>query len=257
MNIEDIITALELPETARVNRRVPKKMLLETGSPTSADKRKIKDGIEEIRWIGVIKPTTVGVPSFRDETREYLEIAIVSTVFRSPAKVDRLIELIHRAIPYPVMIIAMKNRTVSLSTAHKRWSLGEADQTVLDGDVIIVELDRETDRGILDPFLEHLFLSRQPRRNMISLYQGWIDTLTALEVAFVTGSFKPAASLAEAEDWREGLKQYGIMRAQIVKIRSYAEKETQIARQVELNLELKRVESALADVCAKFQERKL
>jgi len=255
MNIEDIIFALDLPKTARVDRRVPKKMLLETGSPTAADKRKIKEGIEEIRWIGVLKPTTVGVPSFRDEIREYLEIAIVSAIFRSPGKVDRLLELIHRAIPYPVLIIAMKNRTVSLSTAHKRWSLGEVDQTVLNGDVITVELDRETDRGILDPFLKHLSLSRQPRRNMITLYQGWMDTLTALEVAIVTGNFRPAVSLAEAEDWREGLKQHGVLKAQIVKIRAVAEKETQIARQVELNIELKRVESALAEVCVNFQER--
>ncbi len=41
MNTADIITALDLPASARVDHRVPRKLLLENGAPTSTDKRYI------------------------------------------------------------------------------------------------------------------------------------------------------------------------------------------------------------------------
>ena len=47
----DLIAALALPGSALVDRRVPKSMLVENGAPTPADKRRIRDGIEEIRWL--------------------------------------------------------------------------------------------------------------------------------------------------------------------------------------------------------------
>ena len=63
MNGDELIAALDLPESARVNKRVPKTLLVEHGAPTAADKRRINEGIEELRWLAVLKPTTVGVPA--------------------------------------------------------------------------------------------------------------------------------------------------------------------------------------------------
>jgi hypothetical protein len=74
--IADLVTALDLPADARVNQRVPKKLLVDNGAPTPADKREINEGIEELLWLAVLKPTTMGVPDYRDNVREYLEIAI-------------------------------------------------------------------------------------------------------------------------------------------------------------------------------------
>ena len=60
-----------------VDRRVPKSLLIENGAPTAADRRRIREGIEELRWVASLKPTTIGVAEYRDETREYLEISVL------------------------------------------------------------------------------------------------------------------------------------------------------------------------------------
>ena len=78
----DLIAALALPGSALVNRRVPKSMLVENGAPTPGDKRRIRDGIEEIWWLAALKPTTIGVAEYRDEAREYLEIAVLHVILR-------------------------------------------------------------------------------------------------------------------------------------------------------------------------------
>jgi hypothetical protein len=46
----DLIAALDLPPTARVDRRVPKKLLVENGAPTAADRRHINSGVDEVLW---------------------------------------------------------------------------------------------------------------------------------------------------------------------------------------------------------------
>ena len=125
------------PPERRVDQRVPKKLLLENGAPTAADKRQINDGIEELLWLAALKPTTIGVPAFRDDVREYLEIAVLHLTLRAGAKATRL----DRADPPRHSLSgAAADRAgadgASLSAAHKRWSQGEAGKTVLDGDVV-------------------------------------------------------------------------------------------------------------------------
>ena len=48
MNGSGLIAALDLPASSRVDRRVSRKLLLENGAPTAADKRYINEGIEEL-----------------------------------------------------------------------------------------------------------------------------------------------------------------------------------------------------------------
>jgi hypothetical protein len=132
MNFAPVINALALPPDARVYKRVPKKLLTEQGAPTAADKRQIQDGIEELLWVAALKPTNIAVPAFRDDVREYLEIAVLAVTLRSAAKPSRLIELIHRAIPYPLVLVTEHRDAVNLSLAHKRWSQGEAGKVVIE-----------------------------------------------------------------------------------------------------------------------------
>src|SRR5262245_60611360 len=104
MNAAEVLATLDLPAAARVARRVPETMLLEHGAPTAADKRHISEGVEQLVWVAALKPTTIGVGEYRNEIREYLEIAVLHLVVRAAAKVGRLVELVHRAVPYPVLL---------------------------------------------------------------------------------------------------------------------------------------------------------
>ena len=90
MNADAATAALDLPPGVRVNRRVPKTLLVEHGAPTAADKRRIHEGIEHVHWVATLKPTTIGVPAFRDDAREYLEIAVLVVTLRGAITPTRL-----------------------------------------------------------------------------------------------------------------------------------------------------------------------
>ena len=237
----DPITALTLPATAIVDRRVAKKLLIKYGSPTTADKRRIREGIEEIRWLAALKPTTVGVAEYRDAVREYLEIAVLKLTLRSIARPERLTELVHRSVPYPLVLITSQGDGTAISLAHKRWSQGEAGKTVLEGDVVSAALGNGRSSNLTVAFCEALAMNRQPTSTLYALYQGWINAVQALRAANVTGQFLMPASEMDAINRLAALEEYLQLESRIAALRTSARKEKQIARQVDINLELKRL----------------
>lgn len=255
MNFAPIIDALALPSDARVDQRVPKKLLLEQGAPTPSDKRQIQDGIEEMLWVAALKPTNIAVPAFRDDVREYLEIAVLTATLRSAAKPTRLIELIHRAIPYPLVLVTAHGDTVTLSLAHKRWSQGETGKVVIEDVRRTAPFRPDTPTAEEAPFLASLAVSRLPTRDLFALYQGWLDRVAALEAAQITGTFAPPDSPDRASALREGLNTHARLQRDIVVLRAQAEKEKQLNRRVELNLEIKRLEAKLVAVAEKLGDR--
>jgi len=252
MNAAELITALDLPASSHVERRVPKKLLLENGAPTAADRRHINDGIEELFWIAALKPTTIGVPEYRDAEREYSEIAVLRFTLRAGAKATRLVELVHRAVPYPLLLLSKLTGQMFFSAAHKRWAQNEADKTVLDGDVVAVEWETGNNVPHLENFRNALALERQPHGNLRALYQGWIDTMNAFKAARLTGSFKSAADTEQAKARQEALRECTRLEAEMARLRAAAGKEKQMARKVELNMELKRIEADHASARARL-----
>jgi hypothetical protein len=246
----DLIAAFDLPAAALVNQRVPKKLLVENGAPTSVDRKLIQDGIEEITWVAALKPASIGVPEYRDEQRSYLELAVLLVNLREAGKVTRLAELIHRAIPYPVLLILADSDGLMLSLAHIRWAQKETDKTVLEAgypqmtqigaDKGIPDFHlRESATSAEDAFLQALSLRNQPRADLHSLYQGWLDTLTALQAATITGRFAQSENAEQASARRVALHRCREIDGEVARLRLAAAKEKQMARQVAVNIEIK------------------
>lgn len=245
MSLVKVIEALSLPPDACVNQRVPKKLLFEQDIPTAADKRQIQDGIEEMIWVAALKPTNIGVPIFKDNVREYLEIAVITTKLRIYAKSSRIIELIHRSIPYPVILITSVRESGCLSLAHKRWSQGEIGKVVIEDihrthDFIPEALNAEE-----ASFIASLKISDLPNQDLYALYQGLIDCIVALGASKISGKFTLPGSKEQAHSLSDNLDEHARIQREIIMLRARAEKEKQLNRRVELNLEIKRLEEEL------------
>ena len=266
LGIADLVNALRLPASCRVDQRVPKKMLAEHGAPTAADRRLLTDGIEELQWIAALKPGTVAIPEHRADGREYLEVAVLGLQVRAThSKASqwlRLAELVHRAVPYPVLLLQAlvpsaaatpddgppsPPEQLALSLAHKRAAQNEAGRTVLDGELVLSELlgPDTCAASVVGPLLEAMALDRQPHQDLMALYQGWMDCLTAADAARLTGHFRQPNSPTAAAAQREALRTCQRLEQEAARLRSLAAKERQIAKQAELNLALKRLQSDL------------
>lgn len=234
---------LDLPAAARVDQRVPKSLLGENGAASASDRRLIKDGVERVRWYSALKPATLGVPEFRDSLRDYDEIAVIGVVLRPPAKCARLVELTHRAIPYPVLLMVEYDGELSLSVANKRKSQIERDRVVLDGDVVTVSMKSEALSEQPQAFLAALAPSRRPHDSLYGLYQAWMDALLAVRAAEITGRLELARDSDHAARRRAALERCSALEAEMTGLRNAAGRTTQIARRADFNIQLQRLQS--------------
>jgi hypothetical protein len=101
-------------------------------------------------------------------------------------------------------------------------------------------------------FLESLPLASQPRVHLCAVYQGWTDRVEALQAACVTGRFNLADSSQAAADRRAALAEYDRIKKETVGLRGQALKETQMNRRVDVNLSIRRLEGALAELRKKI-----
>jgi hypothetical protein len=242
-----IVAALSLPASCRVDQRVPKKMLTEHSSAAAADRRLLTEGIAEAYWLAALKPTTIAVPAWRDEVRDYLELAVLTVELRAShaqaAQRRRLGELIHRAVPYPVLLLVLTPDVVELSLAHKRVAQNEAGRIVLDGEMVsLVQVEEQL---VPEGFLTALATDRQPSQHLMAFYQGWMDTVIAAQAARVTGRFVVAATPGHAASRRAALREHQRLEQEAARLRALAAKEHQIAKRVEYNLALQKVQAGL------------
>jgi len=250
MKPEEVIKALGLPSSSRVDQRIPKKMLIDNGSPTPSDKRTINESIEDIHWLAVLRPGSLGVSVFKDDVREYLEIAVLRVNCRLGSKVEKLAQIVHRAIPYPILLIQAQATGTVLSLSHLRWSQAESGKTVLDGGVLMAELTKLGDLEL--NFIDSLQVGRNAKGNLFEFYQSWIDRIEAYAASAVTGVYEPEIDGGRSAIRREALADYERISKEIAQLRQLASKERQVSRRVEANLKLKQLESLLAQASAKM-----
>ncbi len=237
----DPVATLALPSDALVNRRVPKTLLIENGAFAAGDRRRILNAVEKLTWLAALKPATIGIAEYCDSERQYIKIAVLKLELRAAARGDRIVELIHRAVPYPVLLIVWLGETPELSLAHKRRSLGEADKTVIDGTIVAARVPGECPAEPLAAFGNALSLKRQPHGTLKDLYQGWIDTVQAFRAATITGGFHLPSTAAAASDREAALQEYWRLSERIENILSVAGEAKQMSRRAELNRELARL----------------
>lgn len=251
---QELIGALALPETCLVRQRVPKKLLAEHGATTAQDRQQIQSDIEEVVWVAALKPHLIGVPSYHDADRQYVELAVLTLQLRAEASgIARLAGLVHRAIPYPVLLlITAADGRLSLSLGHLRGAQNDADKMVLDGPVRVVSVSGPDGHS---RFLDAMALHRQPQTDLQALYQGWIDTVDALDMAQETGVFQVSETRAQAVARHEALQHYRLLQTRIAHLQAAAAKERQLARQVALNQDIRAAQTALQAVLTKLQGR--
>jgi hypothetical protein len=243
--IAAIIAALDLPRRARVDTRVPKKMLVEQGAPTTADKRAIQDGVEEIHWLAALKPNTIAIPAFTDRIHDYSEIAVLATIFRPDARATRLTELIHRAIPYPVLLITAGPGGIAISVAPKRAAQNEGDKIVVERVIVAGDIDTAAPPAAERAFLDSLALERQPAHDLSTVYNGWLARVEALAAARLSGRYDVKDDSGLIDRRRTALEEHARLAREAAQLRVRAARAKLISQRVDLNQKVKAIETAI------------
>jgi len=204
-------------------------MFYDNGDLSNADKGLFTKSIDKITWRYCLKPETIHVKPYKADARDYPEIEVIEVVLSEEAKVKRIAEIVMRTIPYPMILLFTLNGKTQIWTAHQRTNQNDSTKNTLEDFVQTGWLDKP----------ELFNVTKLDLTNFFTLYSGIVDVISirnAREVA-------PAAALT-GEQARELTAKLDALDAQIVLLRSKLKKEIQFNRKMELNLEIKKLETA-------------
>ena len=234
-----------LPDGSRLDRRIFKRMIRDHGQLTSADKRALAEDVGQLTWRYALKAGTVQVLPYVDEQREYLEIAIIEALLGSRRRVGRLAEVLHRAIPYPVVLVQAEGEGLNVSVAHKRQSRAERGAVVAE-DVIMTKWIDGPPADADEAFVAALGFVRLPQHDFFALYRAYGDLVLAHRCAELSGRFDSAATRPTDQRRKELARCEGLAK-EIKALRSAIRSESRFAAQVELNARIKTLDTELTE----------
>ena len=260
-----LFSILNFPETAFLGKRVPKKQFLESGELVASDKKLFRENVKNVYWEYTLKSSTCPVLPFRDNEREYLEVAVLQVEMNSPKGHKRIAEIIHRVIPYPLFLIFKKselrevengelrmenekdnsqltilNSQFVLSIAPKRFSQAEHGAFVAERFFTTGWMNCDGLNEGEVAFIQSLAWSNMPLQNYGSLYNAWTDRFTGYECSVLSGTF----AIGKAGDRLERLTRCREIESRISELRGQLKKAA-FNRQVELNTQIKKFEIEL------------
>ena len=243
-NINVFYDRLGLPEASLLDKRIYKRMVLEHGELTAADKKTLSEDVTKLTWKYALKADTVQVLPYEDTEREYLEVAIVEAMLSSRKRAPRIAEMIQRAIPYPVLLVMVEGSGVCVSVAHKRFSLAEKGSIVAE-DFLSSPWCGGPPTEIDEAFYNALSLRNLSQVDFYALYRSMVQAVLARACAELTDRFVLDTGGSHT-DRRRRLEQCHELQREIGSLRAAIGRQARFAEQVELNTQIKELETRLA-----------
>lgn len=231
----DIYEAWGLPEAARIDRVVAKKMFYDNGELSAAD-RKIFENVEKIHWRYALKTENTFIQPYQDAEKEYPEIEVLEVQLRQDRQLRRLAEIIMGNIPYPILLLFCLEEKVQLYMARLRPNQANKER------MTIADMESTGWLSEEDAFWQSMALARMSVGNFCSLYEAWFDAISRSHLA----AMEVDAVNISGDEARERLRQIQSLDQEINKVRKQMQKESQFNRKMALNTRLQKLKKEKA-----------
>lgn len=261
---EAFLDALGVPDSCLLNKPLYKKMFQEHAALDARDKKALKEDVEKVRWLYTFKASTINIAPYRDELRDYGELAILHIELTVTKQAERIGHFINRAIPYPLIIFFThpidgegpeNNDEFALCLADKRLNKADKEKWMIEDLQLspwipLKQTSPNEPAGVNQNFLSSLNVSGLPSANFWQFYQALSYRLIARQCAEVTGTYR-LTNDAEASQKHEYLHQYRKTELAIKKLRAQI-KKAEFNQQVTLNVQIKQQEQRLKQLAERL-----
>lgn len=251
--IEAFLQKLDIPEDCLLNKRVFKKLFEENTRLDVTDKKSLKDDVQEIRWLYTLKPTTINIPPYADEQRDYPEVAVLLVTLSMPTRYKRIAAFMQRAIPYPLLLLFSHEESIAVSLADKRLNQADKEKLVIENSFDTEWIDLGNPTAIQHQFLGDLSIKNLSFLHFYAFYQDFCARIVALNCASYSGWYVvKLGEEASPQNRLQRLREVQKLEQTQAELRNRLKKETQMARQVAINsdihhiaMQIKRIKDGL------------
>ncbi len=241
-SIEDFYENLGISQACALGKRLFKKQFYEHGQLGAADKKAFVEDIEGIDWAYTLKPSTINIPKLEDDTREYLEVAVLQVKLSAIERYVRIAAVIQKAIPYPLLIVFVRGNGLAISAADKRINRADANKIVVEASYDTGWIDISAPSAAQDAFLTDFRATKFSYRNLYDFYQDAVGRIIALNCASHSGRYEPPSEKTMPKaDRLEALRQMEKLHQERIEVRNKLKKEKNLGTQISLNIRIKQL----------------
>lgn len=244
----------QLPDACTVSQRIAKAALTEHADLTAGDRKTLQNDVQSVTVIAVVEPYSSGIPGFQGRTadeleRDYAEIHILDVAFSEGARqssAQRFVEVLHRAIPNPTVVLAFTHDGIYLSLAPKHISAADNSRVVLDRITAISAQELLSAPGLLG-------IGAQRTPHLEGLYRSWESRILAVQLAGIW-DVEPGQILRTGVDdsLPTLLQEQRSINEQIQILQNQLRKEKQMSDRVALNTRIHALRGQIQQAKDKF-----
>lgn len=219
-----------------LDSKIFKKHFYDSQKLKSTEKNLIKNNVESLKLISLLKPETVKIPSYKDDSVKYLEIALIEVLLTKEDKLDTISEVINKSIQYPIVLFFKYEAKLHISLCEKRMDRVRGDNNIIEDILIVEEIEKYS--KLEDYYIALMYLDNT------DLYKYYLDLYRktyALKLSKDLGLFEEIIG-KEFLEIREIYRDLETIDKKIISLKNKIREEDAINRRIEYNVSLKKEE---------------
>ena len=227
----DIYEAMHLPDAARLDERMPKKIFYKQPKFTRRKEKHFAQDIERIDLRYALTPETTHLAPYRDDVREYGDVLVLEIALRQETRRARIAERFWQYLPRPQVLVFTAGERYTIAMALVRTNQADRTRNTVEESLTLGPLAAD------DPVWRQLDYTSIPATDFYQLMRGLFDRFSqekARRELTLTDVDGKAARQALARDAELAQK--------IAELRAQMKKELPFQRKAELNMKIKRIE---------------
>ncbi len=239
--MKQILDYFNIPSKAKATKKL-KTYLLEKYPLKTSDKKVLKNYTKTIILQYILNQSKINISKYEDDHRVYIEIYIMIIEVTSKDKVKQISTIIQTIFQKPLILIFQHNNFVSLNITPKRVSKTDNTKLVSEESHFTRWIDLQNPTELESEFLATLKINNHPFTNFYDFYKSY----EKLTISFNASKF--SGLLAQNDNTKEILNQIEELQTAINDTISKIKKEDDIRAKVNLNIELKKLNSKIDDL---------
>lgn len=237
--MSNIINYLGLPKSCALGNVIFKKTFIEQGDLSKAEKKLLSEQIEKVIWHYSIKPANVNIDAYKDEEREYPEIEVIEVKIASKDKVKKIVEMIMKTIPYPMLLEVTCQDEALFALGDSVINQSDTSKNVLKEVVMSAWLNVNSLSSKEQTFLESIHMRNLSSRNLYKLYQDLVGQIMRFNASLLTEYYIEETPIETIKAQYDAIT---VLDKQIESLKIKIKKESQFNKRLEINVQIKRLE---------------
>ena len=250
MLIEDLIN---VPDAAIVNNIVPKQDIFEATGMTKSDKDYFVRYVKQIRWLYKFDDASVRIKPYETEEKSYIEAELISiklkkefqeynhntgNYHRFDARLDRIVDILLRFIPYPILLCAEFNDEIKFYVSHISESKSDFDKITLDELIYTDWIDVNNLDGFDKELIDKLQIDNLDKTNVFTFYDDMVTAIIQYNGSKEVGQ-EVTLSSDEIQKIMDDIK---VLERKIAEIRVAIRREDNFNKKMDYNIQIKELQ---------------